>query len=754
MSSILRGRYIFLPMLLLLLGLLLLPQWGQAFLHPLEPHLARNPLGGAGRSSKIISACGVDNARCIAPHIRGASVSSATSSSSSVRELRAVFSPSLSVAGEIAHQIPITLNLETPVLRAMTSTVSAASQVVADVSSRVIPAVVGSAITSLRSSVLPPLLSRAALLASPLLFKPQDNEGIAVDVSAVASPMSPVSALTESPLVRAAAAKAVVSSPRITTPLLRADAMIRRFFARILPRPVAERLARMSLGRFALDHASNLADIYAGNAIAKAAASALLDDSAEGAHKYVDLAERLSYTLYAGYAANCAYKFAAEVVRSPDGSDSDDSRLRAHRFAADRAVQLAIGASTVIASANDIATATGSSVSSLIAVGGLSSAALALASKDVSTNLVGGAMLLASRPLAAGDHVSAKLGGVEISGTVAGVGLLQTRLINKDGRTVYVPNGLFLQAAVTNNNRTVDHDETPSYCSPSSASIESPGEGTSTHQMYVMDMSACNSDAGAMDSGDDSDFDSDFSDYSDSESDYHSATTESESESDSDYSDDDEDAMDSESEAEAGGAVNKGFGTTNNNGSDAELDTDSESDYSDYSDSDSSDYDDPDSDYSDSDSDYSDYSDSDSDYSDSDSDSDEVSESERDSGSESSDYSSDDDYTDSESDYSSSSDDDGDDGSDSVGSSDEGCSDSDTDIGSDSDTDSDSDSDSDVPAVPLPVQTPVKPAAATKVPVAAKPKPKAAPASAKTAKKQVGGKTGPNRVWGKFGEEK
>jgi hypothetical protein len=227
----------------------------------------------------------------------------------------------------------------------------------------------------------------------------------------------------------------------------------------------------MQLGRFVIDHASNLADIYAANAIAKSTASMILDGSevGSGSHKYLDLAERLSYTLYAGYAASSAYNFATDVARATEGSEMNDSRTRSQHFAADRTVHFAIGATTALASANAIATATDSSVTSLLAVGGLSSAAVALASKDVSSNLVGGAMMLANRPLAIGDHIIGKLGGVEISGTVAGVGLLQTRLINKEGRVVYVPNALFLQVPITNSNRTMEHDEATSYCASSTS---------------------------------------------------------------------------------------------------------------------------------------------------------------------------------------------------------------------------------------------------------------------------------------------
>jgi small-conductance mechanosensitive channel len=227
----------------------------------------------------------------------------------------------------------------------------------------------------------------------------------------------------------------------------------------------------MQVGRFIVDHASNLADIYAANAIARSVVSAILDGSelGPGSQKYVDLVERLSYTLYAGYAADSAYKFATDATRAQGGSETDDSRARSLHFAMDRSVNFAIGATTALASANAIAAATDSSVTSLLAVGGFSGAAIALASKDVSSNLVGGAMLLANHPLAAGDHITAKLGGVEISGTVAGVGLLQTRLVSKEGRVVYVPNALFLQIPIANNNRTVDHDESASYCTSGSS---------------------------------------------------------------------------------------------------------------------------------------------------------------------------------------------------------------------------------------------------------------------------------------------
>ena len=76
-------------------------------------------------------------------------------------------------------------------------------------------------------------------------------------------------------------------------------------------------------------------------------------------------------------------------------------------------------------------------MTSLVAVLSVLGLAVSLAVQGLLSNLAGGIMLLSARPFSAGDFVEA--GGV--SGTVAEVGLVYTKIKTVDNKVIHIPNG-------------------------------------------------------------------------------------------------------------------------------------------------------------------------------------------------------------------------------------------------------------------------------------------------------------------------
>lgn len=93
-----------------------------------------------------------------------------------------------------------------------------------------------------------------------------------------------------------------------------------------------------------------------------------------------------------------------------------------------------------------VAGSLGISTSSLIAVLGVAGLAVSLAIQGTLSNLAGGIMLLVSKPFKAGDYIEA--GGV--SGLVADVGLVYTKMTTYDNKVVFVPNSEISGSKITN----------------------------------------------------------------------------------------------------------------------------------------------------------------------------------------------------------------------------------------------------------------------------------------------------------------
>lgn len=90
----------------------------------------------------------------------------------------------------------------------------------------------------------------------------------------------------------------------------------------------------------------------------------------------------------------------------------------------------------------------GISLSGLMAFGGIGGIGIAMASKDVLSNLFSGIMLYFDRPFNIGDWVASP--DREIEGTVIEIGWRHTKIMTFDHRPLYIPNSLFSSISVEN----------------------------------------------------------------------------------------------------------------------------------------------------------------------------------------------------------------------------------------------------------------------------------------------------------------
>ena len=113
----------------------------------------------------------------------------------------------------------------------------------------------------------------------------------------------------------------------------------------------------------------------------------------------------------------------------------------------------------------------GLNVSSLVAILSVASLAITLAVQGTLANIAGGIQVLTAHPFRVGDYV--EIGGVE--GTVKETGMIYTRLITADSKTVYVPNSDVASSRVINftieGKRRIDLPFTASYDCPTEAVV-------------------------------------------------------------------------------------------------------------------------------------------------------------------------------------------------------------------------------------------------------------------------------------------
>lgn len=93
----------------------------------------------------------------------------------------------------------------------------------------------------------------------------------------------------------------------------------------------------------------------------------------------------------------------------------------------------------------------GFSVSGLVAFGGVGAAGLAFAAKDALGNFFGGMMIFLNRPFTIGDYI--KSPDRQIEGTVEEIGWFSTRVKTLETCPVYVPNGIFSNIVLENQQR-------------------------------------------------------------------------------------------------------------------------------------------------------------------------------------------------------------------------------------------------------------------------------------------------------------
>ena len=91
-------------------------------------------------------------------------------------------------------------------------------------------------------------------------------------------------------------------------------------------------------------------------------------------------------------------------------------------------------------------------MSSIITILGAAGLAVSLALQNCLSNLCGGFIILFSKPFASGDIIEID-GSV---GTVKTIGILYTKILTFDGKTVFIPNGKVSEAKIINYTETPD----------------------------------------------------------------------------------------------------------------------------------------------------------------------------------------------------------------------------------------------------------------------------------------------------------
>ncbi|MCD8019905.1 MAG: mechanosensitive ion channel [Clostridiales bacterium] len=90
----------------------------------------------------------------------------------------------------------------------------------------------------------------------------------------------------------------------------------------------------------------------------------------------------------------------------------------------------------------------GVATSSIVAVVGSCGLALGLSLQGSLSNIAGGVILLVVKPFEVGDYIQEESSGKE--GTVQSIGIMYTKLVNIDNKTILIPNGNLSNASITN----------------------------------------------------------------------------------------------------------------------------------------------------------------------------------------------------------------------------------------------------------------------------------------------------------------
>ena len=90
----------------------------------------------------------------------------------------------------------------------------------------------------------------------------------------------------------------------------------------------------------------------------------------------------------------------------------------------------------------------GIAASSIIAVVGSAGLAVGLSLQGALSNIAGGVILLLIKPFQVGEYILEDSSGKE--GTVQAIGIMYTRLLSVDNKTIMIPNGSLSAASITN----------------------------------------------------------------------------------------------------------------------------------------------------------------------------------------------------------------------------------------------------------------------------------------------------------------
>lgn len=90
----------------------------------------------------------------------------------------------------------------------------------------------------------------------------------------------------------------------------------------------------------------------------------------------------------------------------------------------------------------------GIAASSIIAVVGSAGLAVGLSLQGALSNIAGGVILLLIKPFQVGDYILEDSSGKE--GTVQAIGIMYTKLLSVDNKTIMIPNGNLSAASITN----------------------------------------------------------------------------------------------------------------------------------------------------------------------------------------------------------------------------------------------------------------------------------------------------------------
>ena len=97
-----------------------------------------------------------------------------------------------------------------------------------------------------------------------------------------------------------------------------------------------------------------------------------------------------------------------------------------------------------------VADSLGIPVTSLVALLGVAGIAISLSVQNTLMNLMGGLLVLSTKPFIVGDYIAAS----DAEGTVVDIGLIYTQIATVDDKIVFLPNGSVASAKITNFTRS------------------------------------------------------------------------------------------------------------------------------------------------------------------------------------------------------------------------------------------------------------------------------------------------------------